>query len=233
MTMMMLQSSRSTARLLKRFAGQSHIWKQRVFQSTASEEAHLPLFLWLGDDPLDASTSKQKLLLPVMPSFDEPSVQTSSDIVQLVNEHYEKEQQFVGGMGEGDPGVWFAAVGGSKDTLDYAPLIQESIQLVKQERHGVPFGLYTSGVLTEEVKVPLSEIGVDSIQVSLFAGSPPEYKDATGSSAATFGQVCGFIADASEQGVAVEVGVLKKYASSARELATSLGARHVHIYEQE
>jgi len=225
--MLLPSTSRLSSRLLQRIAAHASILpKQRAFQSTAVvSEPPSPLFLWLG---AEASCERRKLLLPVVRNI--ITVQTSSDIVELVNEHYENEKYFVGGMGEGDPGVWFAAVGDkNEDTLDYAPLIQESIQLVKQERHGVPFGLYTTGVV-QDLKVPLSEIGVDSIQVSLFASSPTEYKEATGSDA--FGQVCGFIADASEQGVSVEVGVLKKYASSARELATSLGARHVHVYEE-
>jgi len=134
-------------------------------------------------------------------------------------------------------GVWFAAINpiqGKKDALEYSDLVQQSITLVKEERHGVPFGLYTSGILTSSSLPPLEKIGLDYLQVSLFAGSPVEYAKATRQSEKDaiggFGQVCALIAEAAELGVAVEVGVLKDYAASATDLAMSLGARHVHTF---
>jgi hypothetical protein len=205
------------------------------------EDGPAPLFIWLGDDSTAATSSTSsialpKLLLPVIaPS--EPTVTTPEDILRSVNQHYEAESQFVGGMGESDPGVWFAitsACGTYKDTLEFYQIVGESIALVKQERHGVPFNLYTTGLLRDGLQMPpLTELGLDCLQVSLFAGSPMEYKKATGLDDPAFGQVCGFIADAVEQGVPVEVGILKAYASGgARDLALSLGARDVHVYDQ-
>jgi hypothetical protein len=46
-----------------------------------------------------------------------------------------------------------------------------------------------------------------------------------------FGAACGFVADAAERGFPVEVWVHAQYAGPARELALSLGARHVHVYD--
>jgi hypothetical protein len=205
--------------------------------SAADDEGPSPLIIWLGEhsSPADAATiTLPKLLLPVSaPS--EPTATTPEDILASVNQHYETESQFVGGMGESDPGVWFATTSAcNKDTLEFYQLVGESIALVKQERHGVPFNLYTTGILLPSLEIgPLTELGLDCLQVSLFAGSPPEYKKATGRDAAAFGQVCGFIADAAEQGIAVEVGILKAYASGgARDLALSLGAQDVHVYEK-
>lgn len=143
----------------------------------------------------------------------------------MVNEHYESSH-FVGGMGESDPGVWFAGVG--EDALAMASLVQETIELVQIERHGVPFGLYTSGLITPDMA--LAEIGLDILQVSLFAATPADYQAATGHSPKAFGQVCGFVSEAAEQGLAVEVGVLAKHAPAARDLALALGARNVHVY---
>lgn len=200
-----------------------------------------PLFVWLGADPnKDPSSPLPRLLLP--PShLERPTdkiVETAEDVLHLVNEHYASESQFVGGMGESDPGVWFATCQASSehvDALDLADLVQESIQLVKEERHGVPFGLYTTGITNHpDLSSLLPELGLDSLQVSLFAGSPPDYKAATGlsddASKKAFGQVCGLIVEAVELGVAVEVGVLQSYAGPARDLALSLGAREVHVY---
>ena len=41
--------------------------------------------------------------------------------------------------------------------------------------------------------------------------------------------LCGFIAEAAEQGIAVEAWVLESYAGSARDLAVSLGAQNVNV----
>jgi hypothetical protein len=226
--------------------------KPAFSDATVVDDSPTPLFLWLGSasdvatsDKSDESdehqhrTAFKKLLLPVAYVSDDPTaniVSTSDEVLERVNQHYEKSHNFVGGMGESDPGVWFATTPhSSQDGLDFLPLIQKSIALVKQERHGVPFGLYTTGISSSSsLVVPLTELGLGTLQVSLFAGSPLDYAAATGlSDKGAFGKVCGFVADAAEQGIAVEVGVLKKYATTgARDLAHSLGARHVHVYDE-
>jgi hypothetical protein len=203
--------------------------------ATDDEDGPSPLFIWMGEPSPDAATiTLPKLLLPVSaPS--EPTVTTPEDILASVNQYYTTESQFVGGMGESDPGVWFATTSAcDKDTLEFYQLVGESIALVRQERHGALLSLHTTGILPQGLEIgPLTELGLDCLQVSLFAGSPPEYKKATGNDAAAFGQVCGFIADAAEQGIAVEVGILKAYASGgARDLALSLGAQDVHVYDE-
>lgn len=182
-----------------------------------------PLFLWLGESD-NSDTPKSSLLLPV-PKPLQPTVFTSEDVLQHVNSHYETETQFVGGMGEDDPGVWFASV--NSDPLTYAELVQDSISLVKEERHGVPFSLFTSGLISSDV--PVAELGLSTLHVSLYAGSPKEYAAASSNSEKDFGILCGFIAEAAEQGMAVETWVLEEYAGGARDLAMSLGAQNVNV----
>ena len=208
-----------------------------VSRSVSSNQAR-PLFLWLGDDNNNqkGTVTLPRLLLPDSAPPPTPIITDASMALDLVSQHYESEAQFVGGMGESDLGVWFATGGGdnaSKDTLDYAPLIQEIIAAVKQERHGVPFGAYTTGIVSSSSLLPVSEIGLSVLQVSMMAGTPDAYNRVTGLDGKLFLQVCGFIADAAEQGMAVQVGLLKAEAGGARDLALSLGAQHVEIYEGE
>ena len=199
----------------------------------SSDQAR-PLFLWLGDDSQtkEGTVALPRLLLPASTPPPTKVITDASMALELVNQHYESESQFVGGMGESDLGVWFATTGdAAKDTLDYAPLIQETIAAVKQERHGVPFGAYTTGIVSSSL--PISEIGLSVLQVSMMAGTPNAYKRATGLDSNYFVQVCGFIAQVAEQGMAVQVGLLKSEAGAARELALSLGAQQVEIYDVE
>jgi len=236
---------------------------KRRFSSSSDDRHPEPLFLWLGSPEDYAAAAeaqircRRSLLLPVEAPEEAPVIVDAPETaLELVNRHYESEQgqQFVGGMGETDPGVFFSAApyfvttsdsnddannNYGADALEFAELVKESIRMVKQERHGVPFGLYTSGLVAPDTlssTTAIDQLGLDTLQVSLFAGSPNEYAEATGSTAAQreFGQVCGFIAQAVEQGqVGVEVGILQKYAATgARELATSLGAQHVHVFSE-
>lgn len=191
-----------------------------------------PLFLWM-----EGSTKgdpKQLLLPPYAPAWtSETMVTTAEQIVKLVNAHYTAGEQFVGGMGESDHGVWFAVPhGSSNDTLEYAELIQESIAAAKLERHGVPFGVHTMGIV-DSLSVPLVDLGVSSLQVSLWAANPKDYQALTGLDNKKFGQVCAFIADSVDQGLNVEVGVPASQAGPARDLALSLGAQDVHIYSDK
>lgn len=182
-----------------------------------------PLFLWLGESDNPAAPTSS-LLLPV-PKPSKPTIFTSEDVLQHVNAHYEAETQFVGGMGEDDPGVWFASI--NSDPLAHSELVQDAISLVKDERHGVPFALFTSGLVSPNV--PVAELGLSSLHVSLYAGSPREYAKASANSEKDFGTLCGFIVEAAEQGIAVETWVLEEYAGGARDLATSLGAQNIHV----
>jgi hypothetical protein len=201
----------------------------------SSSEVH-PLFVWLQDenDTSNLSSPASKLVLPTQRPKSSAGCTHPDDVIDLVHQHYQTDHQFVGGMGETDLGVWFASISAQKDTLEFDLLMQESIQAVKEERHGVPFGAFTNGLLMEPPNIPLSEIGLDCIQVALWAGNPKTYQQKTGLDARAFGQVCGFIANAAEQGIAVEVGIsISADVGPARELALSLGAREVHVYNTD
>jgi len=196
---------------------------QSILRFSSGEDPS-PLFLWLGQADNSVTTKNSSLLLPVDPPS-EPTVYTPADVLLQVNSHYEADDHFVGGMGEDDPGVYFASI--NSDPLDYAELVQESISSVKEERHGVPFSLFTSGLVASTI--PLSELGLSTLQVSLYAGSPKDYAVASNNSEKDFGILCGFIVEAAEQGVAVEAWVLGKHATAARDLAVSLGAQDVKV----
>lgn len=209
------------------------------------------MFLWVGardgDDNGNGNGNTEggsgRLLLPVARAS-EATIFTPQDVLEAVNAHYDaaggRDEQFVGGMGEDDGGVWFATpLGGpgdndSLDALDFVEsVVREGIALVKEVRHGVPFGLYTSGLPTTTTWAMdnggLAGLRLASLQVSLFAANPMDYQRATGREARDFGKLCAFIAQAVEEGVAVEASVLEEYKGSARDLALSLGARQVHV----
>lgn len=201
--------------------------RQRLCRFSSASDIPSPLFLWLGENqPSTTSVKSPSLLLPtgiVPPS--QPTVFSPEDVVKQVNFHYDSDTHFVGGMGEEDPGVWFASL--DLDPLAYGEIVQESIELVKEERHGVPFSLCTTGMVAPTV--PLSELGLSTLHVSLYAGSPSDFAKATGQTERDFGMLCGFIVEAVEQGIPTEVWALEAYASGARDLAVSLGAQHIHI----
>jgi hypothetical protein len=191
-----------------------------------------PLFLWLPEDK-DKPAPPLILIHPTEASI---TVSSPQDVTEAVENHYHlshDSQQFVGGMGESDPGVWFAC--STTDPLHHWRLIQESIRTVKEFRHGIPFGIHTSGVHLPKDLPPLAELGLDRVQVALLAANPKDYASATGLSDAEaqkcFGQVCGFCVTVAETGFPFEVGVLQSYASPARDLAVSLGAVDVHVWK--
>jgi len=195
-----------------------------------------PLLLWLSSDTPSNTTVPPRILMPKSHST-KVTVSSSQQVVEAVDQHYSlssDSQQFVGGMGESDAGVWFACE--EQDPLQHFPLIQESIRSVKEFRHGVPFGTFTSGVDLPSDLPLLGEIGLARVQVSLLAANPKDYAAATGLSDSdaikAFGQVCGFCVNTAETGFPLEVSVLQPYASSARDLAVSLGAVDVHIYKE-
>jgi hypothetical protein len=214
---------------------------KRLFSSDETTGAASPLVLWLeSDQPADHSaTAPPPPPRILMPKFDENKkmiVSSPNDVMNAVDEHYSlssDSQQFVGGMGEQDLGVWFAS--SSLDPLNHYKLIHEAIGQVKQYRHGVPFGAYTSGVNISSDVPPLQEIGLDSVQVSLIAANPNDYAEATGLSSTeatkAFGQVCGYCVTLHESGFPYQVAILQDYASSARNLAKSLGAVDTHVYQ--
>jgi hypothetical protein len=212
--------------------------------------------LWLGgggdDDSLSSSLGAtanrmRELAVPLLL----PSSVTSSNmgstasavasvqgVVDVVNRHYDYDagQQFVGGMGESDPGVWFAALSRTSelDAMLYSDLIVESIERVKEERHGVPFALCTTGLFFPSSSFSDLADCVECLHVTLHASNPKEYQELAGIASLddakrALGTVCSFITEAAEQGVPVEAWVRSQAAGPSRDLSLSLGARHVHV----
>lgn len=114
------------------------------------------------------------------------------------------------------------------------------IREVKGNRHGIPFGLYTSGItnapdtISSELK---TEIGLSSIQVSLLSYTPDKYASLRqnqdkSQAQREFGQVCNFIVNAAESGFPVVAAVAGgEHAKGASELAKALGAVDVVVYD--
>lgn len=216
------------------------------FFSTSENALQNPLILWIeSKDTNDAPTlaPPPRILMPPSCSTTKVTVSSPQQVLEAVDAHYslaedhtegeESKQQFVGGMGESDAGVYFAC--DKQDPLHHYQLIQDAIQQTKEYRHGVPFGVFTSGVNLPADLPPLSELGLKEVQVSLLASNPAEYAQATGLSSSeamkAFGQVCGFCVTVSETGFPLQTSVLQPFASSARELATSLGAVKVNVFD--
>jgi len=214
-------------------------------------------FIFSGgnDETRNGSTSAADdyplILSPCLQMSDEmlhPLTATNEDgIVQLIvgeiERHYSLEdggsegastRQFVGGMGENDGGVWFTS-SCQRDTLYYYSEIKDIIQLTKQSRHGVPFGVYTSGWV--DTNVDLSELGLSSAVVSLLSDNPIGYGDLLklkdqALSQRRFGQVCSFLANISESGFPTTAAVAGgRHAAGGGDLAKALGAVDVEIYD--
>ena len=114
------------------------------------------------------------------------------------------------------------------------------IQKVKENRHGIPFGVYTSGLLQNpqnDVTVlisSLTDIGISSLQVTLGGHNPDSYRALSGQDVdanQAFGNVCNFIVLAAESGFPVTVAVQGgKFSNQTVELAKALGAIDTVIY---
>lgn len=163
----------------------------------------------------------------------------TESVVSQIEKHYsiENSGQFVGGMGENDDGVWISAIS-TVDTLDYWEVIADIVKEVKEQRHGVPFGVYTSGILKDpEIATRLkSDIGLSSVEVSLLSDNPEGYASIRGIKDMTkaqedFGKVCNFIVTAAESGFPVVAALAGgKNARGGAELAKSLGAVDTVVY---
>jgi hypothetical protein len=247
MTLWIPLSMRTSLHRAGRLGRSSRIVNQQRFCFSSDENGARPLLLWLeSKSSSETITAAPRILMPPPPpcthnnkTDDKIVVSSANDVMEAVDQHYslssdENSQQFVGGMGEQDLGVWFAS--DSYDPLNDYQLIQDSIHRVKQYRHGVPFGVYTSGVNLPSDLPPLQELGLSRVQVSLIASNPLDYAQATGLSGSdaqkAFGQVCGYCVILHESGFPLEVAILQAYASSARDLAVSLGAVDTHVYKE-
>jgi hypothetical protein len=226
------------------------LWRRLFSSSKTTDSTKLPLLLWIGDND-DARIAglgprywprSHPLLVPSVPVVEhvvrvnEDENDAVSVLVDLVEAHYGESDDFVGGMGESDQGVWLAGVGNHNDVLDHVLLIHEAIQTIQQHRHGIPFRLYSSGRPQEDVHWDsLQSAKKWALQISLFAPNPPDYARLTSGSTKDFSQLCGMIATVAESvpNIKLEIGVMQEYAGPSHALAASLGARQVFAYGPE
>lgn len=209
---------------------------QPLFLSLPETQYHEkpPRILFGGPPTSTTTTTSSTPPVPIIP------VSSVTDIQAAVEHHYELASaggQFVGGMGESDAGVWFVPAIGMQDGGGWCSdplhhfhnLIAPGVEAVKQSRHGVPFGVYTSGTVHVEAnKLKLFA----TIHVSLLASNPMDYCEAAGVfREELFGDVCNFLVHAEEEGLPIHVGVLKKFASDGRDLAMAMGAQQVDVYD--
>ena len=206
-----------------------------------------PLRAWLqleqsGDDPNLPLTSR--LLVPSsfhLNSQEECKIISSSEeLVNVVNEYYDcSKEQFVGGMGESDPGVALLGYHGDalRALLNENGWLSQALPEIQRQRHGVPLHLYTNGLGLDICQHHSDVLGmISTLQVSLWAASPPDYvkslKEANvAAKASEFGQICNTIATVVEMGVAVHLSVLPPFRAAAHDLAPALGAREVHVVD--
>ena len=214
--------------------------QRRSFSSSPAPVAPF-LIGWKGQGKTNTTeTWRPSLLFPfqVDPKQTIVTVDSIEEAVNKINEHYSNDNRFVGGMGESDPGVGLLSL--SDDIIDNQHTIINLIKKVKEERHGVPFHLYTTGLCCQgfledkDWKKWKKAKVVDTWQVSLYAGAPHDYEKGTGLQTMDdphpiYGQVCGFVAEATEHGMAVETTILKEYATTGRDMANALGSRQTHI----
>lgn len=204
--------------------------------------------LFLPKDGIDVTEGKEYNIED--PSSSSLSVRDEmiTDISAIVESHYtlDNGNQFVGGMGENDGGVWFVADcnsstcsgDGCDDTLDYWEHIRDVISSIKQNRHGIPFGIYTSGIIKDkDIANDLKgNLGISSVQVTLGSGDPVSYGQVVGiegsSANSAFGEVCNFIVSSAESGFPVTAAVAGgKHTGPGSELAKALGAVNVVVYD--
>jgi RAB protein geranylgeranyltransferase component A len=187
-----------------------------LIQSNTSTPAVQPLFIWLGAVEEDARATR--LLLPVpRPVEPTPSFENIDSIVERIEGHCSNPGH--------DPRIYFAASGGtSKDTLDFSEIIGPVIARLRGT--GMQFQAFTAGT----TDLSFSDIGLDVLQVSLFAANPTSYAEASGREEEIFQKACDFVSGASKRGTAVEVGLLAEYADDGLVFARSLGAKEVHVF---
>lgn len=129
-------------------------------------------------------------------------------------------------MGESDEGVYFAGQGEPLLKLD---TLLETVAIVKENRHGIPFGVETNGLFPTDIITKLKESGVKRLSVQLLTSNPKQYAELANPDASTggFPQVCAFIAAAVEEEFSVTATAVKAPGvniAQAKALSISLGA---------
>jgi len=136
---------------------------------------------------------------------------TAAELAAVVDACY--DEMDIVGMGENDPGVVF---GGAGEPLLRLDTIAETIDIVRQSRHGVPFRVSTNGLFPASAAAALAAAGVNRATVSLATADPKQYDElmrpdssvggAEGGAGGHHAAVCGFICNLVEAGV--EAGCL-------------------------
>ena len=166
------------------------------------------------------------------------------ELAAIVQRFYEEGYADVSDMGDNDSGVTFAGLG---EPLLRLEVLLDTVQLVKETNHGVPFRVVTNGLVEypADVAAALKGSGVASVSISLMAHTPPLYNALMDpQDGRSFGDVCCFIEACAAAGLVVEctavdmtdaVGneaqlVGKKFnANAVRQLAMSLGAHEFRL----
>ena len=149
----------------------------------------------------------------------------ASELAAIVDATYERAE--IVGMGENDPGVVFAGAGEPLLRLD---VVVDTIAMVRESRHGVPFRVHSNGLHEPNVAKTLANAKVDRVTVALATADPKQFEALTrpaAGSGAHLGTLCGFISALAEEGVDVEavtVAAPDVDVAAARRLAESLGA---------
>jgi pyruvate-formate lyase-activating enzyme len=147
----------------------------------------------------------------------------AEQLAAIVNATYDSEEgRDIIGTGENDPGVCFAGFGEPLLRLD---TLRETVRLVRETRHGIPWRINTNGLHGVEVAQQVAEFAVDHdgrhpfvVSVMLAAHTPPAYaKQMKPVGDRGFNDVCNFVMALSEAGVTVEataVAATGTYASA-------------------
>ena len=149
----------------------------------------------------------------------------AKELAAVVDAAYERAE--IVGMGENDPGVVFAGAGEPLMRLD---VVLNTMAMVRESRHGVPFRIHSNGLHEPGVAAALAGAGVDRVTVALATADPRQFEALTRPEAGSgvhFGTLCGFISALAEKGVDVEavtVAAPEVDVAAARKLAESLGA---------
>ena len=152
----------------------------------------------------------------------EPSAE---ELAAIVDDCYARAD--IVGMGENDPGVVFAGAG---EPLLRLPVLAETVALVRERRHGVPFRVHTNGLHPADVAYTLArDARPDVVTVALATADPNQYETLMRPEPGAGGHaaVCGFIAALADAGVEVEavaVAAPGVAVADARKLAEALGA---------
>lgn len=208
------------------------------------------LYLCINDESSEISSIPTRIYHPLMNQALLPQstdfgniINAPEKVFDAVEKHYNQDH-FVGGMGESDEGVWFVPAKEGIEPLMHWEFIKESIELVKEHRHGISFGLYTSGIshLIPPMQLGKSGINLSYCQVSLGSGyDPVSYqqnflqqnngKDVdAGDAKKSFLSVCNFIVNANEEDRPCLISCASNGDTRVNELALNLGAVECDTY---